>query len=213
MSTNSDILFVCDVCRSQLSRLMGQLHSLKGNHEGAMKSFAEDVYFSSIEYGPSDVRTSLGYFNLAKVFQSQGAVTESTAFMRKVVSIWLTALIDLVVEKDGATTGSSTSSLPVVMSQVYEVVDMLIDIRNTFEVGAHGSAAEVELAIALALMHVSSGSGAEGAGGGRDEALGYIQRAREVYAAGGGTGSEYDITRIADAAQAILVAENETSSL
>ena len=101
------------------------------------------------------------------------------------------------------------------MSQVYEVVDMLIDIRNTFEVGAHGSAAEVELAIALALMHVSSSTVADGGGaaGGRDEVLGYIQRAREVYAAGGGTGSEYDITGIADAAQALLVAENETSSL
>lgn len=32
---------------------------------------AEDVYYCSVEYGPEDVRTSLGYYNMAKVFSTQ----------------------------------------------------------------------------------------------------------------------------------------------
>jgi hypothetical protein len=33
----------------------------------ALRAFAEDVYYCSLEYGPQDARTSLGYYNLAKV--------------------------------------------------------------------------------------------------------------------------------------------------
>ena len=214
--------------RSQLSRLMGQLHSLKGNHEGAMKSFAEDVYFSSIEYGPEDVRTSLGYFNLAKVFQSHGGMTESRSFMRKVVSIWLTALVNLVVGSIGDIGGGVSKPLPVAMNQVYEVVDMLIDIRNTFTnetpasdenasatATTHGSAiAEVELAIALALIHVKANSGSAGGDGGAamsdGEISSYIHRAKEAYVGGAGgdvmsaAPSQYDILAIAAAAEALV---------
>lgn len=38
----------------------------------ALTAFAEDVYYCSLEYGPQDARTSLGYYNLAKVLQSTG---------------------------------------------------------------------------------------------------------------------------------------------
>ena len=206
---------------------MGQLHSLKGNHEGAMKSFAEDVYYSSIEYGPEDVRTSLGYFNLAKVFQSHGAMTESRSFMRMVVTIWLTALVDLVGV--GPSDGSAeVEPLPVAMNQVYEVVDMLIDIRNTFiakpppqapqdaepAASRNSAIAEVELTIALALIHVKSNSAAGAAAGAATsdaEISSHLRRAREAYASVGAGGeaaavtpSQYDILAIADAAEALV---------
>ena len=35
----------------------------------ALQSFAQDAYQCSLAYGPQDVRTSLAYYNLAKVFQ------------------------------------------------------------------------------------------------------------------------------------------------
>lgn len=221
--------------RSQLSRLMGQLHSLKGNHEGAMKSFAEDVYYSSIEYGPEDVRTSLGYFNLAKVFQSQGAMIESKAFMKKVVNIWLTALVKLVITdnippenhivKGNLSTGDRTiggtrtsSEFPLVMSQVYEVVDMLIDIRNTFASSPSvddesRDIAEVELTIGLALIHVnSSNTGSNGSN--ISEAMDYIMRAKETFKSCDindrgkrfGKDDMCDIDYIADMAEKLLLA-------
>jgi hypothetical protein len=38
----------------------------------ALQAFAEDVYHCSLEHGPQDAATSLGYHNLAKVLQSTG---------------------------------------------------------------------------------------------------------------------------------------------
>ena len=57
--------------RSQLSRLFGQLYSLQGKFDNAIHAFSEDMYYCSLEYGPQDLRTSLGYYNLAKVFQNK----------------------------------------------------------------------------------------------------------------------------------------------
>lgn len=43
------------------------------------QAFAEDVYYCALEYGAEDIRTSLGYYNLAKVFQSQGEMDKCLA--------------------------------------------------------------------------------------------------------------------------------------
>ena len=48
-------------------------------NEEALQAFAEDVYYCSLEYGPEDVRTSLGYYNLAKVFQGLGQLDKTLA--------------------------------------------------------------------------------------------------------------------------------------
>ena len=48
-------------------------------HEEALQAFAEDVYYCSLEHGPEEVRTSLGYYNLAKVFQGAGSMDRALA--------------------------------------------------------------------------------------------------------------------------------------
>jgi hypothetical protein len=48
-------------------------------NDEALHAFAEDVYYCSLEYGPEDVRTSLGYYNLAKVFQGLGQLDKTLA--------------------------------------------------------------------------------------------------------------------------------------
>jgi hypothetical protein len=40
---------------------------LQGRQAEALSAFAEDAYYCSLEYGPEDPRTSLGYYNLNKV--------------------------------------------------------------------------------------------------------------------------------------------------
>lgn len=40
---------------------------MQSKHAEALHAFAEDVYYCSLEYGPEDVRTSLGYYNMGKV--------------------------------------------------------------------------------------------------------------------------------------------------
>lgn len=42
--------------------------STQGKSVEALSAFSEDVYYCSLEYGPEDVRTSLGYYNMGKVF-------------------------------------------------------------------------------------------------------------------------------------------------
>lgn len=61
-----------NMMKSQLSRLYGQLYALSGKYPQALQSFAEDVYYCSLEYGTQDTRTSLGFYNLGKVFQTMG---------------------------------------------------------------------------------------------------------------------------------------------
>lgn len=43
-------------------------HFVQGKSMEALSAFSEDVYYCSLEYGPEDVRTSLGYYNMGKVF-------------------------------------------------------------------------------------------------------------------------------------------------
>lgn len=45
------------------------LHT-QGRQPDALSSFAEDVYYCSLEYGPEDPRTSLGFYNMGKVGES-----------------------------------------------------------------------------------------------------------------------------------------------
>lgn len=65
---------------------------MQNKHEEALKAFAEDLYYFSLEYGPSDMRTTLGYYNLGKVFQTQGNLGRCLACYDMVVTIWSGAL-------------------------------------------------------------------------------------------------------------------------
>lgn len=39
----------------------------QGRQQESLSAFAEDVYYCSLEYGPEDPRTSLGFYNMGKV--------------------------------------------------------------------------------------------------------------------------------------------------
>ena len=86
--------------RSQLSRLYGQLYASQGKSADALAAFAEDVYYCALEHGPEDVRTSLGYYNLSKVFKADGDTEKALSCNDHVVRIWLRALTTLVLGAD-----------------------------------------------------------------------------------------------------------------
>jgi len=50
---------------------------LQGRQPEALSSFAEDVYYCSLEYGPEDPRTSLGFYNMGKVWKGARGVLVS----------------------------------------------------------------------------------------------------------------------------------------
>ena len=100
-----------NIMRSQLSRLYGQLNAFRGAFQDALQvwrlfrcsvslvlldglnrsrtrfasqAFSEDILFSSKEYGPDDPRTSLGYFNMARIFFKTDRKQECLACCDKV---------------------------------------------------------------------------------------------------------------------------------
>lgn len=93
--------------------------------EPCAQAFSEDVYYCAQEYGPEDVRTSLGYYNLSKVFQSRGQMAKSLAFNDMVMHIWSSALYTLVLGEEPRTHIKQREQLPMGRSQLLEVVAML----------------------------------------------------------------------------------------
>jgi len=53
----------------------------------ALKAFAQDAYQCSLAYGPLDVRTSLAYYNLAKVFQGMNEMDKSLLYCDQVCTM------------------------------------------------------------------------------------------------------------------------------
>ena len=113
--------------RSQLSRLFGQLYSLQGKFDNAIHAFSEDMYYCSLEYGPQDLRTSLGYYNLAKVFQNKGDSEKSIACAEQIIHIWVSAMKLFVLQIPPSIPGMTTD-VPLGETQLMEVEDMLDDI-------------------------------------------------------------------------------------
>ncbi|BHF67713.1 Zinc finger MYND domain-containing protein 12 [Sparganum proliferum] len=54
--------------RSQLQRKLALLFAAKGDYQAALESLAQDIYYSSCDFGPNHIRTSGGYFQMAEVF-------------------------------------------------------------------------------------------------------------------------------------------------
>eukprot|EP00798_Chlamydomonas_sp_ICE-L_P008130 gene8129-1379_t len=150
-----------NVMKSQLSRLYGQLYAFQGKHAEALHAFAEDIYYCSMEYGPEDVRTSLGYYNMGKVFQSRGVGAEKVdACNDQVVRIWSAKLCQVVLGvvqgADGRMESVEPSELPVGRLQLMEVVDMLLDICRCRQavVGTHEGVGDAHFVTALALIQL-----------------------------------------------------------
>ena len=73
------------------------MYSLQSRYDKALESFAEDIFCCSQEYGPLDVRTSLGFYNMGKVFEAEGGQSAAIANHAMVVRIWLNALVQAVL--------------------------------------------------------------------------------------------------------------------
>lgn len=147
-----------NVMRSQLSRLYGQLYALQNKFKEALQAFAEDVYYCALEYGADDIRTSLGYYNLAKVFQSQGEMDKCLACNDHVVENWNRQLLRTVLGKTKPGEEEKPETMPLGRMQLMEVVDMLQDIcaiRSMQRGDQHVSVGDAFCVSALALIHMS----------------------------------------------------------
>ena len=105
--------------RSKLHRNFGKLYALKGEYTEALQHMAKDIYFLSLDLGPENVQTAVGYFNMGNVFIAQSQLEKGLAFYDKVVDIWYKYLADIrseVAEKAVLETANTTEAIGILRS-------------------------------------------------------------------------------------------------
>jgi len=105
--------------RSKLHRNFGKLYALKGNYSEALRHMANDIYYLSLDLGPENVQTAVGYFNMGNVFIAQSQLEKGLALYDKVVDIWYKHLADIrsdVAEKAVLETANTTEALGILKS-------------------------------------------------------------------------------------------------
>jgi len=108
-----------NVLRSKLHRNFGKLFALKGNYSEALRHMANDIYYLSLDLGPENVQTAVGYFNMGNVFIAQSQLEKGLAFYDKVVDIWYKYLADIrseVAEKAVLETANTTEAIGILRS-------------------------------------------------------------------------------------------------
>ncbi|KAG1658769.1 hypothetical protein FOA52_001312 [Chlamydomonas sp. UWO 241] len=153
-----------NVMKSQLSRLYGQLYAFQGRQRDALNAFAEDVYYCSLEHGPEDVRSSVGYYNMGRVFAATDDAMKATACNDMVAQVWHAALCRVVLgvamSPEGAMEQAPPAELPIGRLQLMEVVDMLMDIgraRSGALGPSHTTVGDMCFVTALALIQLEEG--------------------------------------------------------
>lgn len=92
--------------RSSLYRVLGRLYTAHQNAPLALQFLADDVYYSSLAYGPADVKTAGGYAQMAAVFQLSGHAHDAgkaAALLDTVERIWRGFLVTMLRDRDGET--------------------------------------------------------------------------------------------------------------
>ncbi|XP_019663664.1 zinc finger MYND domain-containing protein 12 [Ailuropoda melanoleuca] len=84
----------CYATHSLLHRNLGLLHIAKENYKEARYHLANDIYFASCAFGTEDIRTSGGYFHLAKIFYGLKKLDLADTLYTKVSEIWSKYLND-----------------------------------------------------------------------------------------------------------------------
>ncbi|KAL7884858.1 hypothetical protein AOLI_G00076280 [Acnodon oligacanthus] len=80
----------------QLHRNLGRLYTALGNYDSALLHFANDVYYTSEEFGLNTVETAGGYFLMAEVFSKQEKLDIANSLYSQVASTWHAHLSKLV---------------------------------------------------------------------------------------------------------------------
>lgn len=113
--------------KAQLERTFGKLCAAEGKYTEAAEHLAKDVYWTSLAFGPENVRTSVGYFNLACVFDAQHRVEAALALYDKVVDIWYKYLSAVRVAGEEADKLSETQC-----EEALQMILKILDVRKQF---------------------------------------------------------------------------------
>merc|ERR1712159_883357 len=104
---------------SNLQRNFGRLYAAQQRYNEALQAFATDVYYSSLEFGPENIRSAPSYFHMGRVFQSHQKSDRTTAFYKKVVAIYASFFEKCVRENK---TGESGEISAVEVEEAIEII-------------------------------------------------------------------------------------------
>merc|ERR1712139_656318 len=91
---------------------------------GALQAFATDIYYSSLEFGPENIRSAPSYFHMGRVFQSHQKADRTSAFYSKVVEIY-TTFLENWFESQGGTAGDVGQNFEISAVEVEEAIEII----------------------------------------------------------------------------------------
>ncbi|XP_065889791.1 zinc finger MYND domain-containing protein 12-like [Dysidea avara] len=97
--------------KSRLHRDLGLLFMAQGDGQGSKKHFAEDIYHSSLAYGPHHRKTVGGYFHLGNVFLSENKPDVTLSLHDQVIQVWNSYLHDIIYSTATPTPSQQKSEL------------------------------------------------------------------------------------------------------
>lgn len=124
-----------DALRSTLRRNFGKLYASQERYEDALHHLADDVYHSSLMFGPEHIHTSGGYFEMGACFFALSQVEPALAFFDKVVDIWYKTATRLLYApepgSEGAADVPAAEKPPVVDDAMRSAgIEMLKEVRK-----------------------------------------------------------------------------------
>merc|ERR1739848_531996 len=111
---------------SNLQRNFGRLYAAQQRYNEALQAFATDIYYSSLEFGPENIRSSASYFHMGRVFQSHQKSDRTSAFYSKVVEIYTTFLENWFDSTEGGSSGGDgAQSFEISAVEVEEAIEII----------------------------------------------------------------------------------------
>jgi len=111
---------------SNLQRNFGRLYAAQQRYNEALQAFATDIYHSSLEFGPENIRSAPSYFHMGRVFQSHQKSERAASFYQKVVQVYTTFLENWLSE--GSDQVQEITSVEI--EEALEIIKHIVDYRE-----------------------------------------------------------------------------------
>jgi len=114
---------------SNLQRNFGRLYAAQQRYNEALQAFATDIYHSSLEFGPENIRSAPSYFHMGRVFQSHQKSDRAASFYVKVIEIYA-SFLEGWLGADGSTQQESHEITAVEVEEAIEIIKHIGDHRD-----------------------------------------------------------------------------------
>jgi len=116
---------------SSLQRNFGRLYAAQQRYNEALQAFATDIYYSSLEFGPENIRSAPSYFHMGRVFQSHQKLDRAAAFYTKVVEIYAAFLETWMDHVEGPGAAEAPHELSAVeVEEAIEIIKHIVEYRE-----------------------------------------------------------------------------------